>query len=124
MMLALSSIFIKARTDHGAGINTCWGEGNCLPPDAARCGDGFENCDACNMAPSTGAHCWGHEPSLVGGERYCQSTIEPGTHGIPSDACSDESIWDDYRIVQCYQGKVQRYCNSGYVLRRTAGGCI
>ena len=97
MMLALSSIFIKARTDHGAGINTCWGEGNCLPPDAARCGDGFESCDACDMG--AGAFCWGHAAAIVGGESYCQSTIEPGTHGIPSDACSDESIWDDYRIL-------------------------
>ena len=99
MMLALSSIFIKARTDHGAGINTCWGEGNCLPPDAARCGDGFENCNACDMG--AGENCWGHEASFVGGERYCYSKIEPGTHRIPSDVCSDESSWDDHRIIQC-----------------------
>ena len=73
------------------------------------------------MAPSTDAHCWGHEASLVGGESYCNSMIEPGTHGIPSDACSDQSVWAEHRIVHCHEGKVQRYCNSGYVLRRTAG---
>ena len=120
-MFALLSTFIMARTDHGAGVNTCWGPGNCLPPDAARCGAGFNDCSACNLAPSTGAHCWGHAASLVNGESFCNSQIVPGTHGIPSNACSDPSIWDAHQIVQCHMGEIQRYCNSGYVLRRNSG---
>ena len=110
-----------ARTDHGAGVNTCWGPGNCLPEDAARCGTGFGDCSGCNMAPSTLAHCWGHAESLVNGESYCNSMIVPGTHGMPSNVCSDATLWNEHQVIQCYQGQVQRYCNSGYVLRQTNG---
>ena len=104
MMLALSSTFIMARTDHGAGVNTCWRDGDCLPHDAARCADAFGDCSACNMAPSTGAHCWGHKAGLVGGKSYGNSQIVPGTHGIPSGACSNESIWDEYQINKSGKG--------------------
>ena len=121
MSFTLCSMFIMARTDHGAGVNTCWGPGNCLPEDAARCGTGFGDCSGCNMAPSTLAHCWGHADSLVNGERYCNSMIVPGTHGMPSNVCSDATLWNEHQVIQCYQGQVQRYCNSGYVLRQTNG---